>query len=446
MIRFAPTVLFFVIFLCDVGIYSQEKTPSDGLTEKETQKLRNLRMRYGFGLLKITEDQWISPMERLRNGYQKRLEQIQNSFSQAGDLTKALAAKKAAAIYPDWETVSPDIKEISAAQTTFLNAQKELRKRRRESHANLTQSHVAELTAIKIKLTKLGRLGGALVLEQAIKNLASNPQITPTSPDTSQGQANSNSAPPPPGFSEVIGGALPPNSWAGAQRVNAFYIGKTELTWAHWNKINSWAALNDYDIEKVGQGLGDRYPVTNVTWHQALKWCNAASEKEGLRPVYRVRTLVYRHGISVPTVDKTANGYRLPTEKEWEFAARGGQSTDNFQYSGSNNADEVAWYLDNSEGRVHEVATKQPNQLGLYDMSGNAWEWCFDIYSVSPNYNRIPPHAQVGVLRPGDRVGRGGHRGNYVNYCSVGNSYYSTPTKTDSFRGFRVARNLLPTN
>ena len=90
-----------MIFLCDVGIYSQEKTPIDKLTERETQKLSDLQMRYGFAHLKITEEQWVSPMERLRDGYQKRLKQIQNNFSQAGALTKALAAKKAAATYPD---------------------------------------------------------------------------------------------------------------------------------------------------------------------------------------------------------------------------------------------------------------------------------------------------------------------------------------------------------
>lgn len=94
----------------------------------------------------------------------------------------------------------------------------------------------------------------------------------------------------------------------------------------------------------------------------------------------RLRPLCLADWCDVPSVNNSANGYCLPNEKEWEFAARGGVATNGCAYSGSNTVDEVAWYSVNSGNEVHEVATKQANELRLTDMSGNVWEWCFDVY------------------------------------------------------------------
>jgi len=185
----------------------------------------------------------------------------------------------------------------------------------------------------------------------------------------------------PEGFADVAAGALPESSWGGAQAVDRFFMGKTEVTWSEWQTVRTWAAVNDYDIGSVGAGTGPNRPVTDVSWHQVLKWCNARSEKEGLTPVYRVGDSIYRTGDSVPTVVSAANGYRLPIEKEWEFAARGGMKTNGFEYGGSNDINAVAWYFSNSGSSARDVATKQANELGLFDMSGNVWEWCFDTYS-----------------------------------------------------------------
>ena len=198
-------------------------------------------------------------------------------------------------------------------------------------------------------------------------------------------------------------------------------MGRTEVTWARWQEVRSWAASNGYDIGSVGAGAGDSYPVTHVSWHHVLKWCNAASEKEGHDPVYKVGAAVYRTGNSVPSVDESANGYRLPSEKEWEFAARGGVAPNGYQYSGSNNVDEVAWYNNNSGGAVHEVATKQPNELGLSDMSGNVWEWCFDAWGAN-------------------RVFRGGGWYNVADYCRVAVRSRITAAVAGGNGGFRVAR------
>jgi formylglycine-generating enzyme required for sulfatase activity len=110
--------------------------------------------------------------------------------------------------------------------------------------------------------------------------------------------------PVPEEFARVEAGALPADSWAGAQSVAAFFMAKTEVTWAEFQAVRTWAAANGYDIGSVGAGTGTNRPVTDVSWYQTLKWCNARSEKEGLNPVYKVGSAVYRTGDSVPSVDE----------------------------------------------------------------------------------------------------------------------------------------------
>jgi hypothetical protein len=232
--------------------------------------------------------------------------------------------------------------------------------------------------------------------------------------------------PPISGFAGVVAGVLPPSSWAGAQTVDTFFMAKTEVTWAEFQTVRTWAAANGYDIGSVGAGTGPNRPVTNVSWYHALKWCNARSEKEGLRPVYKVDTALYRSGDSVPTFDPTANGYRLPSEKEWEFAARGGVKTNGYEYSGSSDVNAVAWYYSNSGNSTQDVATKLANELGLSDMSGNVWEWCFDIYS--------------GAVR----VYRGGSWDDIAGSCRVAVRNGSDLTFSGFSLGFRVARSSVP--
>jgi len=183
---------------------------------------------------------------------------------------------------------------------------------------------------------------------------------------------------------KVEGGLLPKDSTVERRSVKDFEIGKYEVTWGEWQKVRDWAVANGYDdLNGLGKGLSETHPVTDVIWYDLLKWCNAKSEMERLQPVYLLEGKVYKTGGepsktgALAIKEKSgARGYRLPSEAEWEWAARGGRKANKYMYSGSNALDQVAWTSDNSGGQPHPVGQKKPNELGIYDMSGNIMEWC----------------------------------------------------------------------
>ncbi|MGW4467096.1 formylglycine-generating enzyme family protein [Micromonospora sp. NPDC004704] len=126
--------------------------------------------------------------------------------------------------------------------------------------------------------------------------------------------------------------------------------------------------------ERPDTTSGDRLPVEEVTWWDAVRFCNALSVREGLVPAYRFPADGDDEGVEW---DRTSDGYRLPTEAEWEYACRAG--TTGPRYGPLN---EIAWYRGNSDERIHDVGGKQPNAWGFYDMLGNVWDWCWDIYDA----------------------------------------------------------------
>lgn len=206
--------------------------------------------------------------------------------------------------------------------------------------------------------------------------------------------------------------------------IGAFSISATEVTQAQYKAVMG---------NNPSKLVGDNYPVNTVTWFDALEYCNELSRQEKLTPCYTKDgdSWIWNRG---------ANGYRLPTEAEWEYAARGGQKGPGTTYSGGNNIDEVGWCKTNSDGRLHEVAKKKPNQFGLYDMSGNVCEWCWDWWG-SKTYSSAAQNNPTGISYKGTkRIYRGGDCTDPAEKCNVGYRNCYTPTKSADTIGFRVVK------
>ncbi|MEI8095975.1 MAG: SUMF1/EgtB/PvdO family nonheme iron enzyme [Spirochaetales bacterium] len=204
--------------------------------------------------------------------------------------------------------------------------------------------------------------------------------------------------------------------------LSAFSIGTTEVTQAQYQSL---MGTNPSSFQ------GDDLPVETVSWFEAVAFCNKLSLAEGLTPFYTIK------GTAVTTSAK-ATGYRLPTEAQWEFAARGGAKSQGSTYAGSSDLETVAWYGDNSD-KTHSVATKAPNELGLFDLSGNVWEWCQDWYGAYLAKAQTDP---AGAASGSNRVLRGGSWGNNASFATVSSRLYNYggPGYQDGYIGFRVVR------
>ena len=201
-----------------------------------------------------------------------------------------------------------------------------------------------------------------------------------------------------------------------------FYMMESEVTQALYQRVMG---------ENPSYFKGSHRPVGNVSWYDAVKLANKLSEMEGLEQCYSINGETVRW--SVRWSNPECKGWRLPTEAEWEYSARGGQS---YKYAGSDNVDEVAWYHGNSGNETHDVCGKNRNGYGLCDMSGNVWEWVWDGYST---YRSSPTVDPLGPDSGSSRVLRGGSC-SYTQFDRVSIRSYSRPSGTSSFVGFRLCR------
>ena len=222
-----------------------------------------------------------------------------------------------------------------------------------------------------------------------------------------------------------------------------FYIGKYEVTQKEWTELMG---------DNPSQFPGENLPVEMVTWYSCVEYCNKRSLREGLTPYYNIsedkdpNNKMDLDSVKwTVTIDRNANGYRLPTEVEWEYAAGGGQESNSFIYSGSNDIGEVAWYwrnsgdtvltgawnwtmLENNHCKTKPVGRKKPNELGLYDMSGNVREWCEDWYEDSETDSGFT------------RVQRGGGWIGSEYRCESSNRHSFEANGKGPDQGFRVCR------
>lgn len=219
------------------------------------------------------------------------------------------------------------------------------------------------------------------------------------------------------------------NERAHQTTLSRFLIAEVETTQALWQAV---MGANPSGFK------GENRPVENVAWMDVIRFCNRLSELQGLQPVYTIE------GTKV-SWNRTANGYRLPTEAEWEYAARGGPAAiadaplQKVPFAGSLVADEVAWFNANSGKMTREVGKKAANELGLFDMSGNVWEWCWDWYAPYPAEAVADPEGPASGSNL--RVMRGGAWFTPQMLLRATYRYWNAPTFRVNSLGFRLARN-----
>jgi formylglycine-generating enzyme required for sulfatase activity/5-hydroxyisourate hydrolase-like protein (transthyretin family) len=255
--------------------------------------------------------------------------------------------------------------------------------------------------------------------------------------------------------------------------LDAFYMGKHEVTKAEWDQVRNWAIKNGYNDLREGGGKGIEHPVHSISWYDIVKWCNARSEKDGLTPVYYTKNPINKQSVykieirNDFVVDWSANGYRLPTEAEWEKAARGGKLGNRFPWGDSISHDLANYYAQSFFGYelsrlkypsdshhplyigelapyTSPVGEFNANDYGLYDIIGNVGEWCWDWYGEYPSNHQINPR---GYVTGTQRISRGGSWNDNASSSRLAFRSGINPAGDQKKQiGFRLVRNLIGIN
>ena len=233
-----------------------------------------------------------------------------------------------------------------------------------------------------------------------------------------------------------------------------FWIGKYPVTQEEWIAVmedNPSYYTEENGYHPVDGESALKRPVEQVSWYDVLVFCNLLSTKNGLSPAYQINGStnpddwgdkpLYAWDPSAlwdsVQIVSGSNGYRLPTEAQWEYACRAGSTTEYYFGNNENDLYNYAWYSDNSNNQTHQVGKKLPNNWGLYDMHGNVWEWCWDWYDFYPTTAQTDP---TGAPSGDDRVFRGGSWYNNDSNLLTGYRDYHIPSSQNDNRGFRVVR------
>lgn len=234
-----------------------------------------------------------------------------------------------------------------------------------------------------------------------------------------------------------------PTRWVALQ---SFEIGKYEVTQEEWQSVMG------YNPSQF-PSCGSECPVESVHFFDVITYCNRLSIREGLTPCYYFDEgyqSVFDSVTGFEPVDleifwlTTANGYRLPTEAEWEYAAKGGNMSQGYWFSGGENINAVAWYWGNSGSSTHRVGAKAPNEIGLYDMTGNVWEWCWDWYQAD-YYTSSDDCSPVGPQNGTQRTLRGASWVIEEPFCHITNRFDGDPPIELGNYGFRIAKGMVDT-
>jgi len=241
--------------------------------------------------------------------------------------------------------------------------------------------------------------------------------------------------------------------------VSAFYMDTNLVSYSQWQSVYSYATNHGYGFDNPGSGKAGNHPVQMIDWFDAVKWCNARSQQAGLTPVYYTdagMAQVYTNGQVSPYVNWSANGYRLPTEAEWEKAARGGLSGQRFPWGDTISESQANYYGTNSftydlgppgfnsnfdtgaEPYTSPVGCFGGNGYGLYDMAGNEFEWCWDWYGPAYAGGTDPRGPTIGSLR----IVRGGYWGVTAYYARCANRFFISPGTALTAIGFRCVSGL----